>query len=336
MFKLKWVAKETLGNCVWAEFYVNMLKLSTANVAVIFLLGTLALAGVACRSDRQTVREPEGASRPWQHRILPIATETPSATPLKIESAAPPARLKAQEVKTESAVQPNYFELALDKADSASSISQSAQSPDDWRLVVSQWQEAIALMKAVPANSPQKVIAQTKIAEYQQNITHAQQQQTPPIEEPNTVAVVPETPPLDISAPKTAAIEVPRQLQQMFQVPIKRRASGTPVIEVTFNGTQQFEMILDTGASGTVITQQTAAVLGVLPVAKAKANTASDTGVEFSIGYVDSIEVGGALLKNLPVAIAPSAELETGLLGHDFFGNYDVTIKRDVVEFRPR
>lgn len=326
MFKLKWVAKETLGNCGWAELYVNMLKFSTANAAIIFLSGTLALTGVACRSE-QTVRD----------RILPVATETPSAAPLKIKSAAPPVRSKAQEVKTESAVRPNYFELALDKAYSASIISQSAQSPDDWGLVVSQWQEAIALMKSVPVNSPQKVIAQTKIAEYQQNITHAQQQRTLPIEEPDpVVAVIPETPPLDISAPKTAAIEVPLQLQQVFQVPIKRRASGTPVIEVTFNGTQQFEMIVDTGASGTVITQQTAAALGVLPVAKAKANTASDTGVEFSIGYVDSMEVGGARLLDVAVAIAPSAELETGLLGHDFFGNYDVTIKRDIVEFRPQ
>jgi hypothetical protein len=32
------------------------------------------------------------------------------------------------------------------------------------------------------------------------------------------------------------------------------------------------------------------------------------------------------------VAIA-GEELETGLLGHDFFGNYDVTIRRDVIEF---
>lgn len=292
-----------------------MLKPSTANAAVIFLSGTLALTAVACRSE-QTVHD----------RILPVVTETPSALP---------ARLKAQEV-TESAVRPNYFELAADKASSASIISQSAQSRDDWRLVVSQWTEAIALLKAVPVNSPEKVIAQTKIAEYQQNITHAQQQSTLPIEEPDTVVAVPEIPPLDISAPKTAAVEVPLQLQQVFQVPIKRRASGTPVIEVTFNGTQQFEMIVDTGASGTVITQQTAAVLGVLPVAKAKANTASETAVEFAIGYVESMEVGGAMLLDVPVAIAPSAELETGLLGHDFFGNYDVTIKRDVVEFRPR
>ena len=124
--------------------------------------------------------------------------------------------------------------------------------------------------------------------------------------------------------------------QTVFQASIKRRANRTPVINVTFNGTQQFEMIVDTGASGTVITQPMAAALGVVAVAKAKANTASANAVEFPIGYIDSIQVGGALVKDVPVAIALSPELEIGLLGHDFFGNYDVTVKRDVVEFHPR
>ena len=70
-------------------------------------------------------------------------------------------------------------------------------------------------------------------------------------------------------------------------------------------------------------------------MATAKANTASARAVEFPLGYVDSIGVGGAVAKDVAVAIA-GPELETGLLGHDFFGDYDVTIKRDIVEFRPR
>lgn len=303
-----------------------MLKLSTSHAAIIFLSGTVAVAGVACKSD--TMIADRGTP--------PVAMgNTSSAAPLKVESAVPPAKLEiAEKVKLKS-IQPNHFELALDKAYSASIISESAQSSEDWRLVIGQWQEAIALMKAVPASSPLKVIAKTNIAQYQQHITHAQQQASGAIEEPDSIAV-PETLPVNISSSE-AAIEVPLQLnQQVFQAPIKRRASGTPVIDVSFNGTQQFEMIVDTGASGTVITQQVAVALGVLPVSKTKANTASDTAVEFLVGYVDSIEVGGALLKDVPVAIAPSPELETGLLGHDFFGNYDVTLKRDVVEFRPR
>ncbi len=308
-----------------------MLKFSTSYTAIIFISGTLALTSVGCRSDSKIAN---------RDRLPLIATQnTPSAKPNQVQPAASPATLEQKKAKQEK-TQPNYFELALDKAYSAAILSQSAQSPDDWRLVVSQWNEAIALMKAVPADSPQKLIAQTRIAEYQQQITNAQQQVSR-IEEnsESEVAVIPEIQPQDISASKTADLEMSPVIQtnqQVFQAPIKRRASGTPVIDVTFNGSQRFEMIVDTGASGTVISQQTAAILGVVTVAKAKANTASDTAVEFSIGYVDSIEVGGAILKNVPVAIAPLKELETGLLGHDFFGNYDVTIKRDVVEFRPQ
>lgn len=122
--------------------------------------------------------------------------------------------------------------------------------------------------------------------------------------------------------------------QKVFQALIKSRTGGTPVVDVNFNGVRQFEMIVDTGASGTVITQQMASALGVVSVGKARANTASDRNVEFEIGYIDSIEVGGAVIKHVPVAIAPSAALDIGLLGQDFFSNYDVTIKRDIVEFR--
>lgn len=203
--------------------------------------------------------------------------------------------------------------------------------------MVSQWTDALKLMKALPVSSPYKAIAQKKIAEYQRNLTYAQQQATRPIEKiPDGVVVTPSPLPLMPPAP-TVAVEAPLEPPQpVFQATIKRRSGGTPVIDVTFNNTQRIEMIVDTGASGTVITQQTAAALGVLPVGKAKADTASARDVEFSVGYVDSIEVDGAVIKNVPVAIAPSPELEIGLLGHDFFGDYDVTIKRDLVEFRPR
>ncbi len=288
--------------------------LSRSHTAKIFL-STLALISVGCSRDIQTIATKD--------RTLPVVTKPLAPTP------------STKVTVAKKSIQPNYFELALDKASSAAIISQSAPSPEDWQLVVSQLQEAIALMKAVPASSPQKVIAKAKIAQYQRQIANAQKYTRTENSAP-LARVLPKAPP-EMSSQVIATTEAQLQLsQQVFQAPIKRRASGTPVIDVTFNNSQQVEMIVDTGASGTVITQQTAAALGVLPVAKAKANTASDTAVEFSIGYVDSIEIGGAQILDVPVAIAPSPQLETGLLGHDFFGNYDVTIKRDVVEFRPR
>ncbi len=120
----------------------------------------------------------------------------------------------------------------------------------------------------------------------------------------------------------------------VYQAQIVRRQGGIPVIEVVFNENQTFEMLVDTGASGTAITPAMAEILGVIPTATATADTPSQRNAEFNIGLVESVRVGGATMSNLPVAIAPALGL--GLLGQDFFGDYDVTIKEDVIEFRER
>ena len=126
----------------------------------------------------------------------------------------------------------------------------------------------------------------------------------------------------------------PSANQKVFQAKIKRRAGGTPVIDVVFNGNKTFEMIVDTGASGTLISQGMATALGVRPVRTVRAGIADGSVVEFPIGVVRSIRVGGAVIQNVEVAIAK--QMQIGLLGHDFFGNYDVKIKKDVVEFYVR
>jgi hypothetical protein len=72
--------------------------------------------------------------------------------------------------------QPDRFQDALDTAMSAATITQSAQSRDDWNLVVNRWETAINLLKAVPKSSPNYANAQKKIAEYQRNLTYAQKQ----------------------------------------------------------------------------------------------------------------------------------------------------------------
>ena len=134
-------------------------------------------------------------------------------------------------------------------------------------------------------------------------------------------------------APSTPAAK-PSANQKVFQAKIKRRAGGTPVIDVVFNGNKTFEMIVDTGASGTLISQRMATALGVRPVRTVRAGIADGSVVVFPIGVVRSIRVGGAAIQNVEVAIAK--QMQIGLLGHDFFGNYDVKIKKDVVEFYVR
>jgi aspartyl protease family protein len=136
------------------------------------------------------------------------------------------------------------------------------------------------------------------------------------------------------SNPRTQPPAKPGGNQKVFQAKIKRRDAGTPVIDVVFNGNKTFEMIVDTGASGTLITQRMASVLGVRPVRTVRAGIADGSVVEFPLGIVRSIQVGGAVIQNVEVAIAK--RMQIGLLGHDFFGNYDVKIKKDVVEFYVR
>ncbi|KST70356.1 retropepsin-like aspartic protease family protein [Mastigocoleus testarum] len=121
---------------------------------------------------------------------------------------------------------------------------------------------------------------------------------------------------------------------RVFRVPIKRRSGRTPVIDVTFNGRQSFEMIVDTGASKTLITQGMASTLNLTPSGIINAIIADGSQIELQTGKVRSIGAGKVVVKDVEVAIAPKAEI--GLLGHDFFGNYDVKILQNIVEFHRR
>lgn len=115
---------------------------------------------------------------------------------------------------------------------------------------------------------------------------------------------------------------------KVFQAKIKRRQSGVPIIDVTFNGQQQFEMMLDTGASQTTITQKMAEALRIVPDSTEKSMIANGDVIESPVGRVDSISVGSAVVNKPAVSIGA-----VPLLGQNFFGEYDVIIRKDVVEF---
>ncbi|BAY15453.1 hypothetical protein NIES21_12700 [Anabaenopsis circularis NIES-21] len=320
-----------------------MLQSFLSRAALILISSALAVLGVACSEDKQTTESVVNQQS--------VVKDNSSVQP-SVESAAPVNRPEPEALPP-SELEPNSFELGLDKAAGAVSISQSAQSVEDWNLVANQFQEAIALMEKVSRQSPDFVSAQGKIVEYQRKVKYALQKANPNLQQASTdnqkiVVAVPQPKTVAKFMPQPtvttrqqpeqrvfSAVEVPPPEKNVFVAPIKRRVGGTPIVEVTFNGQQKFDMIVDTGASGTVITQQMANELGIVAVGKAKANTASSRAVEFPVGYVDSMAVSGVRVNRVPVAIA-GTDLETGLLGHDFFGNYDVTIKRNVVEFRPQ
>jgi aspartyl protease family protein len=119
----------------------------------------------------------------------------------------------------------------------------------------------------------------------------------------------------------------------VYRVKIKQRLASTPVIEVWLND-QSFDMILDTGASHTLITQGMAQALGLQPQGSVAVTIADGSSVNLPIGSVSSVKVAGITAKNLKVMIADKADV--GLLGHDFFGNFDIEIKSNEVEFHRR
>lgn len=304
--------------------------------AILLLTGTLTVLNVAC-SRVSSLQDAEASPQPLAARSTPIAAASPPNTLESKTTPTRPSSLTAQDA----------YERGLDAAYSAALLSESAVSADDWQLVISRWQEAIALLQKVPARSAFSSRAKPKIAEYQRNLGIARQQARLPSPSAPTgivIATAPQSPrePISPSPAQTGKIPSPATpsrtntaTQGVFQIPIKRRAGKTPVIEVTFNNSQVFEMIIDTGASGTVITEEMAQSLGVEPEGEITADTAGGKGIKFSTTTVGSIAVGGAVAKNVPVAIG-GPDLELGLLGQDFFGNYDVWIKQNVVEFHRR
>jgi hypothetical protein len=65
---------------------------------------------------------------------------------------------------------------AEEKAESARTLAQTAQSGDDWDLVVRQWERAIALTETIPEGNSQFATAQQRLADYRTNLATAQQQ----------------------------------------------------------------------------------------------------------------------------------------------------------------
>lgn len=205
------------------------------------------------------------------------------------------------------------YQQALDKAESAASISASAQSPEDWKLVAAQWKDAIALMKQVSPNDTNRTSAMQEIARMEVGLDRSQQN-IDRFKGNNS----------DIA---TGPVTEPRR--GIYRAAIKYYSSGIPVVDVTFNGRERFEMMVDTGASATMITESMAQRLRVKTVGSVEAMTPSGK-TQFKVGYIDSMVVGGGSLQSFPVAIGPVA-----LLGHDFFGDCNISIKRNqnIVEF---
>ncbi|MBW4624399.1 MAG: hypothetical protein KME49_02495 [Brasilonema octagenarum HA4186-MV1] len=61
----------------------------------------------------------------------------------------------------------NTFDRAISKGKVAAQLTKSAQSRDEWQIVLNRWEQAIRLLENVPASSQDYLMAQQKIIQYQ-------------------------------------------------------------------------------------------------------------------------------------------------------------------------
>jgi predicted aspartyl protease len=277
----------------------------------------LKLGASPSSSAAQPTAQPTAKPKPGESkaaREISAQLEAESKKP-----GAKPPKAAAQEANSDG----ELYRSALDKADSARSLSQSAQGPVDWSLVVTRWKQAIEALGQIPKSDPNHKYVGGKLSEFKQGMAIAQEKAKGRQVQGELERGIYS----DESNNANKPVLSPADDNRTFQARIKYRQSRIPIIDVVFNGKQTYEMMLDTGASGTMITPEMAQKLGVRLEGSVNVTTASGQDVQ-DVGYINSITVGSKTLYRVPVTIGPA-----NLLGHDFFGSCDLTIRKDVVEF---
>ena len=270
--------------------------------------------------------------RNYHYLIIPLmllntACSAPKTTSVETPSPQPLPPVSEVAVTIQPIPQPvkqndeQLYQSALTKADAAKAIGQSAASKDDWFLVANNLQDSVEILKSIDPTSPEHNLAIKVLPEYEQQLASARQKAANFISKPAQTLV------------STNQITSSSSLDT-FTIPIQRKLGGVPLIEVTFNDNYQVPMLLDTGASHTLLTAAIATQLQLKSNGTAQAKTANGTA-NFQVANIDKIRFGTGEIKNVQVAIGQN-DLPYGLLGHDVYDGYDITIKESSIEFRKR
>ncbi len=266
-----------------------------------YLIVLLTLLSTACTAPKDTVvQAPVTQVDPPAQVVLPASQTSPQLSSQNNEQ---------------------LYLKALNRADSAKAISQSAVSKEDWLLVSDNWQSSVEILKSIEPTSSQSNLAAKVLPEYEQQLAIARQKADNFVSKPvqNFASTSPATSFSSLDS---------------FTIPIQKKLGGVPLVEVTFNDNHQVQMLLDTGASNTLVTAAVATQLQLQPNGTAQAKTANGT-VNFQVASVDKIRFGAGEVKNVRVALGQN-DLPYGLLGHDVYDGYDITIKESSIEFRKR
>lgn len=260
----------------------------------------------------------------------PAASSSPSPAATPIDTAA----LNAN-------VANDRYQDALNTAAAARAVSETALAKEDWSLVADRWQESIIQLKAVPKNSINYPLAMKILPQFQQNLSHARQKainfKAPKAEQPTSELKKPD-PAKKVSKANQDAdpqvVIIKTEQTTSFSLPIIAKNNSVPIVEVVINGSDRIPMMLDTGASKTLLTKGVAEKLKLVATGKTKAKTANGTA-EFDTVSLGSVEFGQGKVTDLVVAIGDN-NLNYGLLGHDVYKGYDITLTEDNVQFKKR
>ncbi len=97
------------------------------------------------------------------------ASPTPKVASPAPKAASPTPKVASPTPKAATAKSDNWRE-AVNQAQKAAILAQTAQSKTEWNAVASDWQKAVGLMNSVPATSPNHQKAQQKATEYKLNL----------------------------------------------------------------------------------------------------------------------------------------------------------------------
>jgi clan AA aspartic protease (TIGR02281 family) len=269
----------------------------------------------------------------------PAPGSSPAVSVKPVVSNAPsPSAGLTDTVALNSTITNDRYQEALNTAAAARSVSETALAKEDWSLVADRWQESVKLLKMIPKNSINYPLAMKILPQYQQNLSYARQKAInykSPSSEQKDLKSTKKGSKAEKSDPNIDSIKLTQIDQsQSFSLPIVAKNNNVPIVEVVINGRDRVPMMLDTGASKTLLTKGVAESLKLASQGKTTAKTANGNA-EFDTVKLDSLEFGPGKVTNLTVAVGDN-KLNYGLLGHDVYKGYDITLTEDSVQFKKR
>lgn len=145
--------------------------IAVGGVLILGLLGWNAYS--AYQENNAVTSEPVPIAPKPKAKASPTPVAKASAPTAKASPT--PVAQKASAPAAQASSPATAFYNAVNKATSAAELTQTAKTKTQWSTVATNWQQAIALMKAVPKANPNHQVAQQKVVEYQKNLNYAQQ-----------------------------------------------------------------------------------------------------------------------------------------------------------------